>query len=52
MDPSNNCTWGTWEREIEKLQPGVFLLSIVNYGYRDVVYDFTVTFERIEEEDG
>lgn len=63
-EPSNNkldaiskhglgtvCDKGPWERTIE-LGPGIYVLSIANYGIRNVDYDFTISFEEIEEEDG
>lgn len=62
-EPSNNnvdiryshkghsgCFEGTWERTNE-LGPGIYSLSIADYGLLDVDYDFTIRFEEIEEED-
>lgn len=62
-EPSNNnvdiryshrghsgCFQGTWERTNE-LGPGIYSLSITDFGLHDVDYDFTIRFEEIEEED-
>lgn len=44
-----SCTKGIWTRTIE-LGPGIYVLSIANYGIRNVDYDFTIDFEEVEEE--